>query len=198
LGVGNPIPEPAGARARLRIGRWVYEKGEAGKQAGRGGQNRKGSQPGRLAAAGLQGTKERSPARSGLALGVRICPPWWLRARGPIFSKSHTNEFCGAGKSTPKPAGPCAPLRIGRRVYEGKGKQLPRGGCWGSLILGALAPLRGSLRGPPLVPFHTSPSSRGALRSAGVPTIAASTTSAPLLPPGATWSRLVFLSARGI
>jgi hypothetical protein len=32
------------------------------------------------------------------------------------------------------------------------------------------------------VPFHTSPLSRGALRSAGVPTIAASTTPAPLLP----------------
>ncbi|MDQ3284537.1 MAG: hypothetical protein M3P92_02310 [Actinomycetota bacterium] len=33
-----------------------------------------------------------------------------------------------------------------------------------------------------MVPFHTSPLSRGALRSAGVPTIAASTTPAPLLP----------------
>jgi hypothetical protein len=45
-----------------------------------------------------------------------------------------------------------------------------------------LAPLHGSLRRPLLVPFHTSPLSRGALRSAGVPTISASTTSAPWLP----------------
>jgi hypothetical protein len=44
------------------------------------------------------------------------------------------------------------------------------------------APLHGSLRRPLLVPFHTSPLSRGALRSAGVPTIAASTTPAPLQP----------------
>jgi len=51
-----------------------------------------------------------------------------------------------------------------------------------------LAPLHGSLRRPLSVPFHTSPLSRGALRSAGVPTIAASTTPAPRLPwlsPGA-------------
>ncbi|KAK4033405.1 hypothetical protein C8A01DRAFT_49996 [Parachaetomium inaequale] len=38
----------------------------------------------------------------------------WLRAREPIFSETHTNEFCGIGKSTPEPAGPCAPLRPGR------------------------------------------------------------------------------------
>jgi hypothetical protein len=42
-----------------------------------------------------------------------------------------------------------------------------------------LAPLRGSLHRPLLVPVHTSPLSRGALRSAGVPTVAASTTPAP-------------------
>jgi hypothetical protein len=58
-------------------------------------------------------------------------------------------------------------------------KQLPAEGMSGS----PWAPLRGSLRWQLLVPFHTSPLSRGALRSAGVPTIAASTTSAPW-PPG--------------
>jgi hypothetical protein len=46
----------------------------------------------------------------------------WLRAREPIFSETHTNEFCGIGKSTPEPAGPCAPLRPGRWVYE-KGEE---------------------------------------------------------------------------
>ena len=101
-----------------------------------------------------------------------------LRAREPIFCKTHQNEFCGIGKSTPQPAGPCAPLRPGRWVYEKGEAELLRGGCRGT----ALAPLRGGLRRPLLVPFHTSPLSRGALRSAGVPTIAASTTSAPLLP----------------
>jgi len=107
-----------------------------------------------------------------------------LRAREPIFSKSHTNEFCGIGKSTQEPAGPCAPLHPGRWVYEKGTDKLLWGGCRGT----ALAPLHGSLRRPLLVPFHTSPLSRGALRSAGVPTIAASTTPAPRLPwlsPGA-------------
>jgi hypothetical protein len=41
-----------------------------------------------------------------------------LRAGEPIFCKTHTNEFCGIGKSTQEPAGPCAPLDGGRRVYE--------------------------------------------------------------------------------
>jgi len=45
--------------------------------------------------------------------------------------------------------------------------------------LRASAPLRGSLRRLFSVPFRTSPPSRGALRSAGVPTIAANTTLAP-------------------
>src|SRR3569623_1926663 len=101
-----------------------------------------------------------------------------LRAREPIFSESHTNEFCGIGKSTPEPAGPCRPLRPGRRVYEKGTDKLLWGGCRGT----ALAPLHGSLRRPLLVPFHPSPLSRGALRSAGVPTIAARTTPAPRLP----------------
>ena len=111
----------------------------------------------------------------------------WSRASEPISSKTHTNAFCGIEKSTPEPAGPCAPLRPGRWVYE-KGSRKP---CGGDVErLSASAPLRGSLRRPLTVPFLTSPPSRGALRSAGVPTIAASTTPAPLLPwrirPGAS------------
>ena len=103
----------------------------------------------------------------------------WARASEPIFSETHTNEFCGIEKSTPEPAGPCAPLRPGRWVYE-KGSRKP---CGGDVErLSASAPLRGSLRRPLTVPFLTSPPSRGALRSAGVLTIAASTTPAPLLP----------------
>ena len=101
-----------------------------------------------------------------------------LRAREPIFSETHTNEFCGIGKSTPEPAGPCDPLRPGRWVYEKKRSPASVGGLSGPYS----APLHGSLRRPLSVSFHTSPLSRGALRSAGVPTIAASTTPAPLLP----------------
>lgn len=106
----------------------------------------------------------------------------WLRAREPIFSETHTDEFCGVGKSTPEPAGPCAPLRPGRWVCEKREPQLCGGDVGGAAVSAPLAPLRGSLRRPLLVPFHTSPLSRGALRSAGVPTIAASTTPAPLQP----------------
>ena len=51
----------------------------------------------------------------------------------------------------------------------------------GAAVRFNLAPLHGSPRGSLLVPYHTSPPSRGALRSAGVPTIAASTTPAPSL-----------------
>jgi hypothetical protein len=227
------------------------------------------------------GYRVRCPGRSRAAPGrpCRACSGWraagqgrggalgrsaWSRAREPIFSETRTNEFCGIGKSTPEPAGPCGPLRPGRWVYEkGAGRAAAGAGngidgtCWlprlrrrsarlpaprrvrGARLCGcelaspflakpiqmsfagsgnppqspparaphcalvggymrrnktsscgedvesaktALAPLHGSLRRPLLVPFHTSPPSRGALRSAGVPTIAASTTPAPLLP----------------
>ena len=60
-------------------------------------------------------------------------PPWHaparLRAREPIFSKAHTNEFCGIGKPTQQPAGPCRPLRPGRWVYE-KGAGRAAAGAW--------------------------------------------------------------------
>ena len=73
----------------------------------------------------------------------------------------------------------CAPLRPGRWVYE-KGSRKP---CGVDVErLSASAPLRGSLRRPLAVPFRSSPFSCGALRSAGVPTIAARSTSAPVLP----------------
>ena len=123
----------------------------------------------------------RSTWLEGGRLAARSPLWWWLRAREPIFCKTHTNEFCGIGKSTPEPAGPCAPLRPGRWVYE-KGEKTSSCGEDVESLKTALAPLHGSLRRPLLVPFHTSPPSRGALRSAGVPTIAASTTPAPLLP----------------
>jgi hypothetical protein len=80
-------------------------------------------------------------------LGRPHAPPEWCRgaAAGPrqpalaarievhfvcgcelasrFFSEAHTNEFFGVGKSTPEPAGPCAPPRPGRWVYEkGAGK----------------------------------------------------------------------------
>jgi len=54
--------------------------------------------------------------------------------------------------------------------------------CGGDVEAQLLAPLHGGLRRPLSVPFHTSPLSRGALRSAGGPTIAASTTPAPRHP----------------
>ena len=51
-----------------------------------------------------------------------------LHAREPIFCKTHQNEFCGIGKSTTQPAGPCAPLRPGRWVYEKGEAEAPAGG----------------------------------------------------------------------
>jgi hypothetical protein len=203
------------------------------------------------------GSGRALPAAPSRASGRRCPSPpptlGFLPAREPIFSQTHTNEFCGIEQSTPEPAGSWAPLRPGRWVYEGGEGRAARGckktvmagfgsrlGCgatprsqlwffcqlaspflakpiqmsfaglrnppqsppargrhcapvggymrerktkplWGGCRV-ASAPLHGSLRRPLLVPFHTSPLSRGALRSAGVPTISASTTPAPLLP----------------
>jgi|SRR6478735_1229731 hypothetical protein len=172
-GIGKSTPEPAGPCRPLRPGRWVYEKGAGRAAAGLGTI--------KSIAAMVYWVVPRTPA----AFCWSLASPWcswraiaFLRAREPIFSKTHTNEFCGIGKSTPQPAGPWDPLRPGRWVYEKGTDKLLWGGCRGT----ALAPLHGSLRRPLLVPFHPSPLSRGALRSAGVPTIAASTTPAPRLP----------------
>jgi len=84
-------------------------------------------------------------------------------------------------KSPPGRAPHCTPAGGYMRREQNK---LLWGGCRGS----ALAPLHGGLRRLLSVPFHTSPLSRGALRSAGAPTISASTAPAPRLPwlwPGA-------------
>jgi hypothetical protein len=165
-GIGRSTPEPAGTREPLRPGRWVYEKGAARAARAAAWPRRWPLPPGERT-----GCIQVSSSASRRAVS-------WPRAREPIFSETHTNEFCGIGKSTPEPAGPCAPLRPGRWVYE-----RARNSCGGDVeYVRASAPLRGSLRGLLLVPFHTSPPSRGALRSAGVLTIAANTTSAPLLP----------------
>jgi hypothetical protein len=75
----------------------------------------------------------RGPACGLAASGLLAATVLWLRAREPIFSKTHTNEFCGIGKSTPEPAGPCRPLRPGRWVYE-KGKKTPAGGLSGASL----------------------------------------------------------------
>ena len=86
-------------------------------------------------------------------------------------------SFAGLGnppQSPPARGRHCAP--VGGYMRERKTKPL-----WGGCRV-ASAPLHGSLRRPLQVPFHNSPLSRGALRSAGVPTISASTTPAPLLP----------------
>ena len=173
-GIEKSTPEPAGPCKALRPGRWVYEKGEA--RAARAAKAASNGAQGYywLASTALAGMRGPPPRFAG---PLHLCA--WRRASEPIFSETHTNEFCGIEKSTPEPAGPCAPLRPGRWVYE-KGSRKP---CGGDVErLSASAPLRGSLRRPLTVPFLTSPPSRGALRSAGVPTIAASTTPAPLLP----------------
>jgi hypothetical protein len=160
-GLGNPPQSPPGRARRCALA-GGYMRREQPEQP---------EQPGKASLA------TRPSRGEGGRLAARLPLWWWARAREPIFCKTHPNEFCGIGKSTPEPAGPCASLRPGRWVYE-KGKESPAGRMWWL----AIAPLRGSLRRPLSVPFHTSPLSRGALRSAGVPTIAASTTPAPLLP----------------
>ena len=71
------------------------------------------------------------------------CVPARSLAREPIFSEAHTNEFCGIEKSAPLPDGSCAPLRIGRWVYEREG---PKPTLWGGCRGTAPAPLHGGLR----------------------------------------------------
>ena len=51
-----------------------------------------------------------------------------MRAREPIFSETHTNWLGGTGKSTPQPAGSCAPLLRGRWVYEKREGRAKAGG----------------------------------------------------------------------
>ena len=74
----------------------------------------------------------------------------------------------------------CIWRRPYRKVVGGYVREEGASSCGGDVgRLRASAPLRGSLRRLFTVPFRTSPPSRGALRSAGVPTIAANTTLAP-------------------
>ena len=118
-GIEKSTPQPAGSCAPLRPGRWVYEKREGRAKAGAGSRSTE--------CGGIPATRPRSAALWFSARGRRGTFVW-LRAREPIFSETHTNEFCGIGKSTPQPAGSCAPLRPGRWVYE-KGKpKAPVGG----------------------------------------------------------------------
>jgi hypothetical protein len=100
-----------------------------------------------------------------------------------FLAKPIQMSFAGSGnppQSQPGRAPHCA--LVGGYVRKREKPQLCGGDVGGAAVSAPLAPLRGSLRRPLLVPFHTSPLSRGALRSAGVPTIAASTTPAPLQP----------------
>jgi hypothetical protein len=110
-GIEQSTPEPAGSWAPLRPGRWVYEGGE-----------------GRAA----RGCKKTVMAGFGLPTWLRCPTPLptlgFLLAREPIFSQTHTNEFCGIEQSTPEPAGSWAPLRPGRWVYEGKENKASVGG----------------------------------------------------------------------
>ena len=68
------------------------------------------------------------PPGAGPGRGAPPGSPAPPRAREPIFSKRHTNEFRGIGKSTQEPAGPCGPLHPGRWVYEKGTRQAPVGG----------------------------------------------------------------------
>jgi hypothetical protein len=100
-------------------------------------------------------------------------------AASPFLAKPIQMSFAGLGFLLISPPARAQHCTQAGGYMKREPKQLPAEGMSGS----PWAPLRGSLRWQLLVPFHTSPLSRGALRSAGVPTIAASTTSAPW-PPG--------------
>jgi hypothetical protein len=170
-GIGKSSQEPAGPCGPLHPGRWVYEKG-AGRAAAGLGANSIGVILGGSWAAGgaLAGSRLKRVLRGAL---VRCC-----ELASPFLANAIQMNFAGLGnppKSQLGRAGHCTPAGGYMRKEQDK---LLWGGCRGT----ALAPLHGSLRRPLLVPFHTSPLSRGALRSAGVPTIAASTTPAPRLP----------------
>ena len=123
-GIGRHAQKPAGPCAPLRPGRWVYE-GRASKKAVR--------RPGPVWG------KRSSAAPGSLLRPLQPSPPAScepvarLCGRESIFSETHTNGFCGIGKLAQKPAGPCAPLRPGRWVYEEEQakSQLLWGGCPG-------------------------------------------------------------------
>ena len=174
----NPTARPA---ARRRVPR------PARRSVGIRGEGRK-----RSAAGGKE--KERIEVRFAAAAPGVGCGSAWsfssffeVRARSsPLASpgefcmgvsrflaKPIQNGFCGTRPSAHQPAKACPALRVGRWVYE-KALWGGRPVHTGRLHTAAFAGCS--------VPFHTSPLLRGALRSAGVPTIAASTTTAPPAP----------------
>src|SRR5690348_4356012 len=58
---------------------------------------------------------------------VAMSPAWHeCVAREPIFRPGPRNRVLRDQNSTPQPARPRAPLRIGRRVYEKAGTEPPR------------------------------------------------------------------------
>ena len=159
FGIALFAPEPAGASGPLRPGRWVYEKKGAAK-AGREKREQRTKRLTRLLPAGWEPRDLRDGPAARVGSGCELA--------SPFFANPIQNEFFGIAFFTPEPAGAWAPLRPGRWVYEKKGKQQP---C-GEAARESWAPLHGGLRRPLSVPVHHSPHSRGALRYAGVPTIA--------------------------
>ena len=110
-----------------------------------------------------------------------------LRGREHIFRGSHTNRVLRDRETRPsarrraratarRPVG----LRRGQREKAGQAPRTEQQSPCGGVVRVALGTSpRAAFAGRSSVPFHTSPLSRGALRSAGAPTIAASTTPAP-------------------
>jgi hypothetical protein len=177
-GVGKSTPEAAGACRPLCPGRWVYEKGAGRAAAGR----RHSGNYLVVSVVGLRGPARGMAASKSSSSAAR--PHMWCGCElaSPFLAKPIQMSFAGLGnppQSPPARAPHCA--LVGG--YVRKEEKAPAGRMSRVSLAEDSAPPRGSLRRPLLVPFHTSPPSRGALRSAGVPTIAASTTSAPLLPP---------------
>ena len=144
-----------------------YMRGEKEKKAA------KGRSAGRPRAAAVRLGRFRVFRPRPAALGF---PGGFCVAVSRFLAKPIQNGFCGIRPLAREPAGAWPALRVGRWVYE---KAL-RGGSSGT----SWAPPRGSLRRLCNVPIQNSPLSRGALRSAGVPTIAARTTAAPPTAPG--------------
>lgn len=162
-----PTKAPARAGGCALVG--GYTRGEQRRQRSRGPQRR----PRHL----WLGWAPRVLSREPDGLGSSICV-----GASPFFANPIQNGFCGIGFLAHEPAGPCAALRPGRWVCE-KGSLL-RGRCQGLPWHASAA----AFAGRP-VPIPTLPPSRGALRSAGVPTIAAGTSPAARPDPPTTGGR---------
>jgi hypothetical protein len=134
-GLGNPPPSPPGRARHCALVGGYMRKEQARQQPGPEQASIRTCRP-------LPGPGPLAQALASCAGRDASCV--CLRAREPIFSETHTDEFCGVGKSTPEPAGPCAPLRPGRWAYEKE--RLPA--LWGGRRGKSSAPLHGSLRRP--------------------------------------------------